>query len=330
MRFFQQDLINGFVQLLGKSDLYLYNYQSISEMPKHKRYLLAALRACCLTSIGNDYLNHQNRNMKFEEYDLVIITDVDIRTSNVNLTKTIRGFIITQKGECTKFSDVHCINLICSQHSKGATLIALYLYCIYNNQIITTKKGLLELANSYYNVGGLCLYSKFGFEYDANLYGDNCFSDYNNLPMIVDIPSKYTDFNKQLKDILLGVSKGFQKPDICNIRGVRQQMLGLAMNVDLFLKLNQPTYIDNYILSDGTTLNYEYFYKKSMKNSRPNIANFIANIQTIPENVINEHFKNTIIPPDQDNSVELNDTRMTKRKRPIGGKSKRRRYKTNK
>jgi hypothetical protein len=242
------------------------------------------------------------------------------------LTKNIRGFIIVQKGECTKFSDVYCVNLICSQHSKGAVLIALYLYCIFNNPYVTTKKGLLELANSYYNVGGLCLYSKFGFEYDRTLYGDECFSDYNNLPMIVDIPSKYTSgFNNQMKDILLGVSKGFPKPSVCDIRGPRQQILGVAMNVELFLKLNQKDYIDNYILSDGTTLNYEYFFKTNMKSKPANVTNFIANIQTTPDNIISAYVSDIIIPPNKPTYAEPANSSTAKRKRTTGGRRRKRR-----
>ena len=168
MRFFQENLITDFITLIGKDDMYIYNYDTIKNS-KYKSKIPQSLKKCCLDSIGLDYLNRQNRALSSnDDFDLAIITDKSINNIT-NLTDSIRGFIIVQKGECTKYSYVYCINLICSQHSKGAILIALYLYCINNSSNITDKKGLLELANSYYNMGGLCLYSKFGFQYDNSL-----------------------------------------------------------------------------------------------------------------------------------------------------------------
>jgi len=224
MTFFDKTLIDNFVQLIGKNDLYIYNLQTLNE--KRKGRILMALKSCCLDSIGIHYLNSQYRslNKNNEIFDLAVVTDKHI-DQVTNLPNSIRGFMITQKGECHKFKDAYCINLICSQHSKGAILIALYLYCINNNPLVLSKIGLLELANSYYNAGGLCLYSKYGFEHDSSLYGDDCFRDYNNLPMIVDLVSKYKDTescNAMLKDILLGNSKGFDRPNICNVRGDKQ------------------------------------------------------------------------------------------------------------
>ena len=182
------------------------------------------MKSCCLLNIDVNYLNDQYKELKSgnTDFDLALITSerFDSFTKVTDLPKKIRGFIITQKGECHKFPDSYCINLICSQHSKGSILIALFLHCIMNNPEITNKIGLLELANSYFNVGGLCLYSKYGFEYDHTLHGDECFRDYNNLPMIVDIGAKcgdQTNGSLLLKNIALSLHLfTFQTPFLTN------------------------------------------------------------------------------------------------------------------
>jgi hypothetical protein len=55
--------------------------------------------------------------------------------------------------------------------------------------IHTNGIAILELANSYYNYPGLCLYEKIGFEYDKSLFSKDpdvfCIYDYENLPMSI-------------------------------------------------------------------------------------------------------------------------------------------------
>jgi hypothetical protein len=328
MRFFQENLITDFITLIGKDDMYIYNYDTIKNS-KYKSKIPQSLKKCCLDSIGLDYLNRQNRALSSnDDFDLAIITDKSINNIT-NLTDSIRGFIIVQKGECTKYSYVYCINLICSQHSKGAILIALYLYCINNNSNITDKKGLLELANSYYNMGGLCLYSKFGFQYDNSLYGKDCFDDFNNLPMIVDLNTKYKDkntCNQMLKNILLGTSKGFPKPSICDMRGPRQLLLGVAMNVEKFLRLGDVNYIISYILSDNTVLNYDIFYNDIMSSDTKKVTEFINNIQSIPDYIILE-YKNKVIELPAPKPAPNPEYQLTTRKRPRSGGTKKRKNK---
>jgi len=228
------------------------------------------MKKCCGNNIGIDYINKQNRALKHNKdtHDLALITyEPQENFSSTKLENNILGFIIIQKGECSKFNDTYCINLICSpsldERSKGigSILIALYIYCIMNNDDIIEKRGLLELANSYVNMGGLCLYSKYGFVYDPLLYGADCFNDYNNLPMIVEIDTKYGNSNEIIKDILLGKNKGFQKPPICSIReNDKQLLIGILMNLDKFLKLNNLEYITSYIMSNNTSIEYELLY----------------------------------------------------------------------
>lgn len=299
MRFFETELIDQFKILLNR-ELYIYNYETIQQT-KQKSKLLKSLKACCSDAIAPSYLNFQYRQLSDSEvFDLAIVVDKDINNVK-NLYDSIQGFIIVQKGECILKPNVFCVNLICSQHARGALLIALYLYCINNNPNVTDKVGLLELANAYYNAGGLCLYSKFGFEYSSKLHGRYCFSDHNNLPMIVNLNDKYNDTNscnQMIKDILSGNSKGFTKPIVCDLRGNRQKLLGLAMNIEKFLNRNAKRYITSYMLSDGTVLQYDVFYNELMGSSKERLSGFISNIKNINERTINNYFYKVIELPE--------------------------------
>jgi len=79
--------------------------------------------------------------------------------------------------------------------------------------------GILELAGSYLNAAGLCLYEKFGFRYEPLLLKQDCFSDIENLPMILSFSSnpKYKPYWKnnieQIKQILIKISIGYKNPD---------------------------------------------------------------------------------------------------------------------
>jgi len=103
-------------------------------------------------------------------------------------SKSVGGFIIVQKGECTKlpgslssFNDVYSVNLICSNNVKGQLLLGAYLFILK-----TTPKAqvaILELAGGYTNIPGFISYSKLGFKKDTDLYGEDCFMSLSNLTM---------------------------------------------------------------------------------------------------------------------------------------------------
>jgi hypothetical protein len=197
------------------------------------------------------------------------------------------GFAITQHNECIKLQNVYCLNLICSKPLKdggvkgiGAILLSLYLFSINNNNNKNIPKiGLLELANSYINVGGLCLYSKFGFEYDPNLHGEDCFDDNNNMPMIVNLTEKYQnrDVNRTLIEILNGKNI-FDKPYICSLRDIRQTAFGIAKNIDKFISENANEYIvDDYLTATNDTYNYQLFYSR-LQNDPAKITELIDSI----------------------------------------------------
>jgi len=114
--------------------------------------------------------------------------------------------------------------------------------------------GILELAGSYLNVPGLCLYEKFGFKYEPLLLKQDCFSDIENLPMILSFSSnpKYKPYWRnnieQIKQILIRISIGYKNPDgttydvplsarskVCGLRDRNAQKLyGYLKNLYIF------------------------------------------------------------------------------------------------
>lgn len=114
--------------------------------------------------------------------------------------------------------------------------------------------GILELAGAYLNVPGLCLYEKFGFKHEPLLLRQDCFSDIENLPMILTFSSnpKYKPYWRsnieQIKQILIRISIGYKNPDgtsydvplserskICGLRDRNAQKLyGHLRNLYIF------------------------------------------------------------------------------------------------
>lgn len=271
--FFNQGLINDFISRMGIPNLHIYCYDTLKSENKLK-FLSSAMGKCCGDNIGKDYLTANISNLKNRErYDLALLTHTADFKSN-QLVENILGFILVQRGECSKLPNTYCINLVCSPigdsraKGVGSIMMALYLYCVMNNPNVADKIGLLELANSYENIAGLCLYSKYGFSYDPTLYEGRCFEDKFNLPMIVDMSEKYgveniEEANQKLKDIATGASRGFIKPAICQVSGGgnKQMLLGFLLSLDKLLDLQASEYIVPYIKSNGSTTHYDKLHE---------------------------------------------------------------------
>jgi hypothetical protein len=155
---------------------------------------------------------------EIDEFDILVAVVPDYDSmSNLAQTKTatnrkirkIVGFIVIELGECKKEPKTFSVNLICVKPNtiKGSILLGAYLYCIKNSK--NKKKGILELANGYLNVPGFIAYTKMGFDKDLSLYADNCFTDYDNLPMSVNLThidadtiiNRATDIVRRVVDI---------------------------------------------------------------------------------------------------------------------------------
>lgn len=114
--------------------------------------------------------------------------------------------------------------------------------------IDTQHIAVLELADAYENVGGLCMYEKYGFTFDPSMFAPNCFTDKANLPMIIDFNEKpgYKELDLAAKKakiiaITIGSDKGFPKDIICSLREDRQKLLGLLKSIKVS-KIVDPTY----------------------------------------------------------------------------------------
>lgn len=282
MRLFQQNLLESFTRLVGSKNVFLYNYTTI-DATVHRAGLLSALLECCgYENVSPGYLNNNYRNLAKEDFDLVVFTRQAL-TDDVNLETAIKGFIIAEKGECTKHPQSYCVNLVCSKAGGGSILIGLFLYCIYHSPHLTEKVGLLELANSYFNVSGLCAYTKFGFVYDPSLYGNDCFADFGNLPMKADIVAKYgNDFDMKMQGILQNSARIVQKPAICNVTDkAKQFLMGIAMNLQVFVEHGAKDYIVPAVLHDNTIVHYERLF--NVLGTRERVDKFVTTISGLSD-----------------------------------------------
>jgi hypothetical protein len=109
--------------------------------------------------------------------------------------------------------------------------------------------AVLELASAYTNAAGLCMYEKYGFTHDPTMFSNppiNCFSDRDNLPMLINFDNKpgYTELSlndkkDKILNISAGLDRGFPKSKICSLRDERQILLGYLKTIKLYLD-NQP------------------------------------------------------------------------------------------
>ncbi len=324
--FYKDDLLqkfrNLFAQTIPSKPLFIYSYGELIQRYGFKpTHIFPVLGNVCGENIGASY-KKQLFNRVQKEYgrlfDVMIYCSEEITgsMSKNKLDSIVKGFNITELAECRRSSDVTTLNLICTRESVGAILIALYIFCIINNPDITNKTGLLELANGNINTGGLCLYYKYGFKYDPTLYGMDCFADYNNIPMKVDIATDYKVIsadneesigaaNQQLFSILSGKSTGFQKPMICGIRDPKLQLVvGLLLNIQRFLENNQP---DNIIESYYSSNDYEYRYQALYEHagkSLEGVQSLIGQLTTgaagagaDTAQLVDELYQKSVIPP---------------------------------
>ena len=233
-----------------------------------------------------------------------------------NLTD-ISGFMIVEKGECGKYPENYCVNLICGT-GVGGVLLALYIYIIIQTVSITDKIGLLELANAYYNVGGLCLYQKYGFKFDEDLSSEDCFKYFPpNLPMLVNI-HEYGTRQEEQKARLIAILRGepntsFIKDPICSLRGYKQTLVSLVLNLELSTNITRSIKIyggqedlSEYIYgkynspfetADGTMVYYKKLLEYIQDNYEGNTSAFKEAVIEMDDDEAHDLLNQFLTPP---------------------------------
>ena len=171
----------------------------------------ANLRNVCSSVVNINYIEAAIDNCIAEDpnnrkFDIVLL----VKTMKLQTTSKKaylferKGILISEVGECNQhpYENTPVLKVICSGDNKGKYLMYAYiqamLYKYTNATNLETQSyyntGLLELANNYENIQGLCLYNKFGFKENIQLQSIRCLNqNYHNnsllLPMSVDITS---------------------------------------------------------------------------------------------------------------------------------------------
>jgi len=173
---------------------------------------------------------------------IILIGNLTIEQYQQRKSQSVGGFIIVQKGECTKlpgsessFKDVYSVNLICTNNVKGQLLLGAYLFILKKTP--RAQVAILELLNGYTNIPGFIAYSKLGFKKDISLYGKDCFKSLSNLPMSNYLIKETSDdiIQTVVKDVSLVPSQDIR--DILNFYESnkdlpgQQQKLGVLLNI---------------------------------------------------------------------------------------------------
>ena len=263
MTFFKKDIIDDFLSRLSIPGIKILANKDLNEQSLRENGV-----SICRGSILDSYLE-EALDAAFGDnpnYEVVALFEGNGKSSPIS-------FLIVEKGECEKLGDAWSVNLICAVLQStnglkgvGQILMGLYLYTIAENEEVDEKVGVLELANGYINAGGLASYSKLGFKVDKSLYGEDCFPNYNNLPMIA------TDIDPdRIIDILNNVpNAAYDKEAVCLI-GDRDIQLyaGIGLNLLTFMTLVPETERREYIITDyglnygpndTRNVNYKYLH----------------------------------------------------------------------
>lgn len=274
---FTDEILARFKEHLG-SDLFFYSIANLFKRNLTRTMISNFMFHSCAAMISDDYIQKVCSKLKnTDEFDMVCVCNTALDTTykkkpnmgfteqNVynakiaNLTNSVLGFIILQKGECKLYPNVYAVNLICSHKNKGKLLLTLALYAIVTNTSVTDKRCVLELANAYINAPGLCMYSKLGFRHDPALKSSSCFADLHNLPMIVDLSADNES------TIIAKFTNSATSEKICAYNGKKthQKWLGYMYNLQYLLDSGANISQKPYNISANEEVSYvklfEYF-----------------------------------------------------------------------
>ena len=136
--------------------------------------LITTISRCCGSSITLEYIQEQLLELfTSPRFDAIFIFDKK---------QLLKGTIIVADNQCKLRPNIFSVQLICSNEnmlrslhfsenqfgSVGSILLGVFLLLVKKNGMET---AILEIAKSYLNVKAYCLYTKFGFRYNPELYG---------------------------------------------------------------------------------------------------------------------------------------------------------------
>lgn len=207
---------------LGYS-VFVIRHGEYSSMAKFKEDVITnELKEICMKSVRGKYVNDtmtelskafkapgkktkQKTIEKNKHYEVAILKNIE----GIHV-----GMLIIQTGECKlqEFENTPVLRLICARSGEGALLIYYYVqamcYAYHTLNREECRYGLLELADHYDNIRGLCAYDKFGFREDYSIIRKNCFGFPESLPMIVDLENVTYDELDQV------IALGYRIPQV--------------------------------------------------------------------------------------------------------------------
>jgi hypothetical protein len=281
MFFGNQDILDTYNRALtgGNSNYRVISGKYLNDNGVDWEFLKTIVKPICPSdSIDSNYLNDKVKEVINQTTsDMAVIVDNRqfVMGNNVTLGASVKGFLITQTGECNKFPEVHSLSLICGNvQGIGSIMMGAYLYMIKANNFNITDDdiqiGILDLASSFFNVKGYCAYTKFGFQYnqEMELYSD-CYDPadgfYNNLPMFVNVKS----WSQEYIVSIVNLEERLPKDPLCDLRGDEQIIESVIKKITTAkdaIQQNNPQHNELQILKTLTD-NVEKFESDKFKQA---------------------------------------------------------------
>ncbi len=197
MRFFNDAIVSKALEIkevrdvLEKFGLEVYTGEDLLTKLKESPDVLTHITKICSKGIGIIYKieNISDGIQDIRKKDVLVLAKKTKSSSSKSFAASLKAVLVSQIGECAMKSHTVSLNLICSKQEKGLPLgsILLALFIIIG-KLKREKELILEVALGYDNLNAMCLYNKFGFQEDLELFDpERCFVDSNNVPMTLDL-----------------------------------------------------------------------------------------------------------------------------------------------
>lgn len=138
----------------------------------------------CTINVDSEYILKELRDIKKIIDNDRSTESIDILIALDNNDKRV-AFGIIQWSECKMKPDIPALKIICAlPGGYGDIIMYSYIYCLKKHGL---SQGILELAEHFDNMSGLCLYNKYGFKEDMEMKNFLCFPEVGTLPMSSDV-----------------------------------------------------------------------------------------------------------------------------------------------